>query len=80
MYGSSGHERQPRRKGQNRRDTSSGPNVCGFQELPAPFDAMPVGAMYRRNDLPIALHEQYPAAAVIGKMNVDVRPSTNVDV
>lgn len=57
----------------------SGPNVCGFQELPAPFDAMPVGTVHCRNDLPIALHEQYPAASVVSKMHPDSRRLTSVD-
>jgi hypothetical protein len=34
---------------------------------------MPVSALLGGDDLPIALHEQYPTATVIGKVNVHSR-------
>jgi hypothetical protein len=52
------------------------PDNAFFQQLPASFDAMPVGAMHCRNDLSIALHEQYPAASVVSKMHPDSRRLT----
>jgi hypothetical protein len=70
-HGRSDHRR--RREGQKRRHTCGTPLGSGFEELPPPFDAMPVSALLGGDDLPIALHEQYPTATVIGKVNVHSR-------
>jgi hypothetical protein len=56
-----------------RRDALSAPDGPDFQQIAASFDTMPVGAMHRRNDLSIALHDQYPAASVVSEMHPDSR-------